>query len=135
MRHLSDVKGRFILLDFWATWCLPCMEDLPIQKKAYTEFHRRGFEILGMNGDETPGRPEKVIKQMGIVGPQARFDKDLLENRFQISQWPTMILIDEHHTILSMREANHLPLDGDHLITSLSTLIGKVTAKRISRGE
>lgn len=124
-RHLSDLKGRFVLLDFWATWCVPCMEDLPIQKKAYEKFHGHGFEILGMNGDDTPEKPEKVVRQIGIAWPQARFDKDLIGDRFQISQWPTMILVDEHRTILSMGEANRLPLDGEHLSTSLTTLIGE----------
>lgn len=124
-RHLSELKGRLILLDFWATWCVPCMEDLPALKKTYKEFHGEGFEILGMNGDETPDKSERVVRQMGIVWPQAGFDKDLIEDRFQISQWPTMILIDEHRTIVSMGEANHLPLDGEHLSTSLKTLIGK----------
>ena len=123
--HLSEVKGRFVLLDFWATWCVPCMEDLPKQKKVYEEFHGQGFEILGINGDETPGKPEKVLRMMGIPWYQARFDKDLLQDRFQISQWPTMILIDEHRTILSMGEANHLPLDGEHLSKSLRTLMGE----------
>lgn len=124
-RHLSEVKGKFVLLDFWATWCVPCMEDLPKQKKVYEEFHGQGFEILGINGDETPEKPEKVVRMMGIPWHQARFDKDLLQDRFQISQWPTMILIDEHRTILSVGEADHLPLDGEHLLKSLKTLMGE----------
>jgi thiol-disulfide isomerase/thioredoxin len=124
-QHLSDVKGRFILLNFWATWCVPCMEDLPILKKTYAEFHGQGFEILGMNDDQTPEKPESVVRQLGISWPQAQFDKNLIEDRFQISQWPTMILIDEHRTILSMGEANHLPLDGEHLPTTLTAVMGK----------
>ncbi|WP_242617710.1 TlpA family protein disulfide reductase [Edaphobacter modestus] len=124
-RHLSDLKGRFILLDFWATWCVPCMEDLPVLKKVYAEFHGKGFEILGMNGDETPEKPERVIRTMGIQWQQARFDRDLLQNRFQISQWPTMILLDEHRTILSIGEMSHLPLDGEHLPGSLRTVTGE----------
>jgi thiol-disulfide isomerase/thioredoxin len=124
-RHLSEVKGRFVLLDFWATWCVPCMEDLPKQKKVYEEFHGQGFEILGMNGDETPGKAEKVVRMMGIPWRQARFDKELLQDRFQISLWPTMILIDEHRVILSMSEVNHLPLEGEHLFKSLTTLMGE----------
>ena len=125
-RHLSEVKGRFVLLDFWATWCVPCMEDLPKQKKVYEEFHGQGFEILGMNGDETPGTAEKVVRLMGIPWREARFDKNLLQDRFQISLWPTMILINEHRAIISMGEANHLPLDGEHLSDSLRTVFRKL---------
>jgi thiol-disulfide isomerase/thioredoxin len=123
--HLSELKGKFILLDFWATWCVPCMEDLPILKKTYQAFHSQGFEILGMNGDETPAKPQEVIRKMELPWRQAQFDKDLLQDRFQTSQWPTMILIDEHRTILSISEPNHLPLGGENLGTTLQTLIAK----------
>lgn len=121
--HLSDLKGRFVLLDFWATWCAPCMEDLPTLKKTYAEFHPKGFEILALNGEENPEKAEKVIRTMELPWPQAQFDKDLLQNRFQISEWPTLILFDAHRTILSIGEPNHLPLDGEHLAKSLWALI------------
>ena len=84
----------------------------------------RPLKELGINGDETPEKAETVVQAMSVAWHQARFDKDLLQDRFQISQWPTMILIDEHHTILSIGEANHLPLDGEHLLKSLRTLMG-----------
>jgi AhpC/TSA family protein len=64
--HLSELKAKFILLDFWATWCVPCMEDLPVFKKTYAVFHPQGFEILGMNGDEIPAKPEGVIQRMEV---------------------------------------------------------------------
>jgi thiol-disulfide isomerase/thioredoxin len=121
--HLSDVKGRFVLLDFWAAWCAPCMEDLPILKKTYAELHPQGFEILAMDGDQTPENAEKAIRSMQLPWQQAQFDKDLLQSRFQISQWPTMVLLDAHRTILSIGEPNHLPLDGEHLAASLQALI------------
>ena len=118
-RHLSDVKGSYILLDFWASWCRPCVADLPIQKKAYEKFHGRGFEILGMNGDETLENPTKMLQSMNINWEQARIDKDLYEQRFQISQWPTMILIDDHRKIVMVGS----PLDGDNLSKTLDSLM------------
>lgn len=121
--HLSDVKGKFVLLDFWAAWCVPCIEDLPILKKTYAEFHPQGFEILAIDGDQTPEGAEKLIRTKELAWQQAQFDKDLLQNRFQISQWPTMILLDSHRTIVSIGEPNHLPLQGESLAKSLQALI------------
>ncbi len=122
-RHLSEVKGRYRLVDFWATWCRPCVEDLPHQKKAYEAFHARGFEILGMNGDESFEKAEKMLQRQGIGWEQARMDNDLYGSRFQIVQWPTMILIDEQGKIVSMGEAKHLPLDGERLFSTLESLM------------
>jgi thiol-disulfide isomerase/thioredoxin len=125
-RHLSDVKARYVLLDFWATWCAPCMADLPKLKQAYADFHPQGIEILAMNGDESAEKPQAMVQQKGLPWPQARYDQDLIENRFQISQWPTLVLIDlsgGQRTIVSSGRPDHLPLDGDHLAATLTTLL------------
>lgn len=50
--HLSDFKGKVILLDFWATWCLPCIEELPDLKAVYKKYADKGFVIVGVSLDE-----------------------------------------------------------------------------------
>jgi hypothetical protein len=64
----------------------------------------------------------------------AGFDKDLLQDRFQISLWPTMVLINEHRAIVSMGEANQLPLAGEHLSDSLRAVFGKAGLNGAGRG-
>ena len=56
---------------------------------------------------------------------QAGFDKHLIDDEFQISMWPTMILVDGQHRIVSMGEAQRLPLDGENLTKSLQTLFAQ----------
>jgi hypothetical protein len=79
-----------------------------------------------MNGDESAEKPQAMVQQKGLPWPQARYDQDLIENRFQISQWPTLVLIDlsgGQRTIVSSGRPDHLPLDGDHLAATLTTLL------------
>lgn len=126
-RKLSDLKGRYLLLSFWATWCAPCMAELPKLKESYATYHPKGFEILAIDGDESPDKPKSVIQKEGLPWSQAQYDADLLNNRFQISLWPTLVLVDLREgkrTILSGGLPDHLPLDADHLSTTLSTVIG-----------
>jgi peroxiredoxin len=68
--HLSDFKGKVILVDFWATWCIPCHEELPDLKAAYQKFKDRGFSILGVSLDDS-GRDavSKFVKDNNIPYP------------------------------------------------------------------
>ncbi len=121
--QLSEIKAKFILLDFWATWCIPCVADLPAKKSAYDQFHARGFEILGMNGDAGVEKPAKLLQKLNVMWPEAKPDQNLLQNRFHITSWPTLVLIDGDGTIVSTSQADHLPLSGRDLAVTLGRLL------------
>lgn len=123
-RHLSGVKGKLVMLDFWATWCEPCMANMIYLQSAYGKFHSQGFEILGMDGDENPATAAAALRKMNMTWPEARYDKALFSDRFQISTWGLLILLDDHRKIISTSDAKQLPLDGNQLSTTLATLLG-----------
>lgn len=123
-RRFSEIKGRYRLLDFWATDCAPCVADLPLEAKAYAAFHDRGFEIVGMNGDRSPEREAKaqqMVAKLGISWPQARFDSQLFEGKFGVTQWPMLLLVDEQGRIVS-NGSGALPLRGAELQGTLTKL-------------
>ncbi len=64
----ADYQGKVLLVDFWATWCGPCVAELPNVLAAYTKFHDQGFEILGISLDQENDRPklEKFIKDRNM---------------------------------------------------------------------
>jgi len=128
--HLSEIKAKVLLLDFWATWCHGCVADLPSKLEFYQKFHDRGFEILGMNGDraamlapENPYKsPQELLDKMHIAWPEARFDHELFDNKLHINNWPTLVLIDADRKILSTGQ-DELPLHGESLGKTLETLL------------
>lgn len=101
-RKLADVKGEYRLLNFWTTWCRPCIEELPALKSIYDRYHQHGFEILAMNGDSDPEKAQSIVSRFDIRWPQAKLDQQMLETRFQITAWPTKVLIDRHGKVVAL---------------------------------
>ena len=92
--RLSELKGRVVMLNFWATWCGPCAEEIPHLNKLHDSLDPYDFELLGINLDEDQSKAIYLAKKLKVNFP-ILFDKEKnVSKSFEIDAMPTTIVID-----------------------------------------
>jgi thiol-disulfide isomerase/thioredoxin len=102
---LAQMKGKVVLIDFWATWCGPCVGEVPHVKEAYEQLHPKGFEIVGISFDQSKDALEKFVAKEQMEWPQY-FDGTAWGNKYGkeygIRGIPTMWLVDKKGNLRDM---------------------------------
>jgi peroxiredoxin len=120
---LSDLRGNYVLLDFWGTWCKPCVNEIPNLKKVYAEYHQEGFEILSISSDSFEAEKlkeyvtEKDMNWLQVLDGQS----GPMQQLYKIMSYPSLFLIDPDGKVVSMNNE----LRGELLNAKLKEIYGK----------
>lgn len=101
---LSSLRGQYVLIDFWASWCGPCRRENPNVVKMYNKYHNKGFEILGVSLDNNQGNWEKAIKKDGLtwkhVSDLKQWDSKVVP-LYGVTGIPMTVLLDKEGRIIA----------------------------------
>jgi peroxiredoxin len=91
---LGEYRGQVVLLNFWATWCGPCREELPLLNRLHEQYRRAGFALLGVNVDDNPKVAEAMARQLGVGFPVLFDAGKQVSKRYDVDSMPVTLLID-----------------------------------------
>jgi len=93
--NLGALKGKVVLVDFWATWCGPCHEASRAYEKLYQRFHADGLEVYGVSIDEDASMIPAFVQEQGITYPIVLDEGgELAQSRFSLEMVPAVLLVD-----------------------------------------
>lgn len=99
--HLEDLRGRPVVLDFWASWCGPCSAQATILDRLARKYEDRGLVVLGVNIDDPPVIAKEYARQKGLSYPILVDRNDHSAVKYGVSKLPSLIVIDRQGNVTS----------------------------------
>jgi len=97
---LADLRGRVVLVNFWATWCKPCEDEMPAMERLYRQLHGEGFDLLAISVDKEPQDVELFRQRLGISFPILLDPEEGAARAYQTTGFPESILVDRQGRVV-----------------------------------
>ncbi len=118
---LSDLRGSYVMIDFWASWCRPCRMENPNVVRVYNKYHDKGFEIIGVSLDRSRDSWIGAIKQDGLTWKHVsdlQFWQNAVAQQYGVNAIPFTVLVDPKGVVIATE------LRGRALESKLAELLG-----------
>ena len=100
MVSLADLKGQVVMVNFWATWCGPCRQEMPHLEALYERYNSLGFTLLGVNVEDNPEGAKKWLEENGPVTFPVLLDpKNEVSKLYKVQTMPTTVLVARDGTM------------------------------------
>ncbi len=91
---LSEFRGNVVLINFWASWCGPCLQEMPLLNAIHKKYELLGFTVLGINVDEKSDKARAFLDDRGIDFPILLDDKNQVSKLYDLVAMPTTVVVD-----------------------------------------
>ncbi len=97
--RLSEHRGEVVMINFWATWCGPCRQEMPLLDDLYQRYERVGFSLLGVNIDDDSRRAMQMIEELGVNFPVLFDERKEVSKLYDVQAMPVTVLVDREGTV------------------------------------
>ena len=123
-RRLSDLRGNVVVLNLWATWCPPCVEEMPSLERLHRKLRSRGVVVLGVSVDENASAFEEFLRDFRITFPNHRDPTGEIAGRYGTHRFPETYLINREGR-LERKVIGAYQWDSPEILFSLTHLAGR----------
>ena len=93
---LSELRGQVVLLNFWASWCGPCRQEMPLLEKLQQRYSALGFTVLGVNVEEDSSKAKTLLKDIPVSFPILFDTQNTVSEQYKVSAMPSTVMIDRN---------------------------------------
>ena len=91
---LSEFRGDVVMINFWASWCGPCRQEMPILNDLYLKYRDMGFTLLGVNVEENSSKAANMIRELKVVFPVLFDTENTVSKLYKVEAMPSTIIVD-----------------------------------------
>lgn len=92
--RLSEFRGQVVMLNFWASWCAPCRQEMPLLEELYNKYKSLGFTLLGVNVEQDSSKASTLLRNIKVSFPILFDNKNQVSKAYKVSAMPTTVIID-----------------------------------------
>lgn len=93
--RLQDLRGQVVMLNFWASWCGPCRQEMPLMDDIYKKYEKLGFTILAVNVDEDSADADDFLNSVPVSFPVLYDNDSKVSELYEVDAMPTTVMIDK----------------------------------------
>jgi len=97
--RLSEFRGDVVMINFWATWCGPCRQEMPHLDDLYARYQRVGFNLLAVNIDDDSNRAMNMIEELGVNFPVLFDARKQVSELYEVEAMPVTVIVDREGTV------------------------------------
>jgi thiol-disulfide isomerase/thioredoxin len=122
--RLADLKGKVVMVNFWASWCGPCRQEMPILEKIYKDYKDAGFVLLGVNVDAEISDRDKFLSETTVTFPILDDSANVATEEFGVEAMPSTYFVDKNGNLAHLHKGYKPGEEADY-IAQIKKLLSK----------